>query len=152
MLKMFADIPGYKCNYGTIPAEIIVTSDRPDIVLVSEEQKVTLVELTVPFEMNIKSSHDYKVNKYAGLVSDIISQGYECQLLCIEVGSRGYISPDNRDGIKSLLKTVNPKSKSKDFKSCMNNLAKIAILTSYFIFLNKDEPEWSQTALVSISS
>ena len=46
-----ADLPGLRaCEnpVSTIPDWILVTSARPDIVIVSEKEKMALIELTIP--------------------------------------------------------------------------------------------------------
>ena len=82
---VFADLP--EIGHCTIPPHVILTSQRPDIVILSETKKdIVIVELSVPFEMNIETRHVQKCNKYAPLVNDIVNQGYNCQLICLEVG------------------------------------------------------------------
>ncbi len=41
------------------------------------------------------AAHSNKCNKYAGIFSDIESNGKEIYLLCIENGACGYVSKDN---------------------------------------------------------
>ena len=49
-ITIFTDIPGKDFNGGTIPADIITTGQRPDIVLISrKEKKIALLKLTVIF-------------------------------------------------------------------------------------------------------
>ena len=56
----------------TIPPEVIVTSSRPDLVIhYPEANVIKIIELTVPFEINIEKEHTYKTNKYATLIQDI---------------------------------------------------------------------------------
>ena len=52
---------------------------------------MVLIELTVPAEENFKSSRDYKLTKYKGLVNDLCSAlpGWAIELACVEVGARG---------------------------------------------------------------
>ena len=43
--KVFADLPGLKINDGTIPSEICITSQRPDITIINNTLKhITMVE------------------------------------------------------------------------------------------------------------
>ena len=50
-VTIYTDIPGQTINAGTIPADIITTGQRPDIVLINrEKKKIALLELTVSFE------------------------------------------------------------------------------------------------------
>ena len=74
---------------GTIPVLCTQTDLVPDLCVVwTNERKILIVELTVPFELNIEKAHTYKSNKYAPLVSDIESNQFEVTYLAIEVGSQ----------------------------------------------------------------
>ena len=57
--KIYADIEHHKINGGTIPSNIVPTGQRPDLLIVEtleEGTKISLVELTVPFERNIDAA------------------------------------------------------------------------------------------------
>jgi hypothetical protein len=57
-VTIHTDIPGYSINGGTLPADIITTSQRPDIVLINRKDKrIALLELTVSFKKNIDSAN-----------------------------------------------------------------------------------------------
>ena len=100
---LHADLPGYSTAGGTIPSNIIVTSCKPDIVVINQKS-IEICELTVPLEPNIVKAHGRKCNKYDKLARDIRSKGYTCKLICFEIGSRGLICPDNEIRIKNMLK------------------------------------------------
>ncbi len=54
------------------------------------------IKLTVCFETNFEKSAQRKENRYGSLLNDIQSTGFTCELITIEVGSRGLVSVDNR--------------------------------------------------------
>ncbi len=55
-----------------MPIDVAITTPKPDLVIVNTKDKyVTLSELSVPFEVNIESTHELKVNCYRQLKSDI---------------------------------------------------------------------------------
>ena len=54
-----------------------------------------LFELSVPFELNIDKTHDYKTQKYTPLQTDLEENGYDVTLICLEIGSRGFVSQGN---------------------------------------------------------
>ena len=57
--KVYADVSGHQTpGGGTIPADVLVTGDRPDIVIY-DNKKMTLnvFELTVPYEHNVDRRH-----------------------------------------------------------------------------------------------
>ena len=74
---IYADLPDHTVNGKTIPDFILPCNQIPDIVIV-QEKKVSILELTVPFKLNIISAHSRKSDKYSALVSDIESVGYQC--------------------------------------------------------------------------
>ena len=67
--KMYADIPGFQNNAGgTIPPEFLVTTSRPDLVIIDSKKKTfNTFELTVPYEHNEKIRHTDKMNKFASI-------------------------------------------------------------------------------------
>ena len=69
----YADIPGLQTNAGgTIPPEILVTTIRPDLVIIDRRKKIfSAFELTVPYEHNESIRHTEKQNRYASMQTDI---------------------------------------------------------------------------------
>ena len=57
--QVYADVPGHQTPAGgTIPADVLVTPDRPDIVIYDKKKKTMHVfELTVPYEHNLEKRH-----------------------------------------------------------------------------------------------
>ena len=50
---------------GTLPADLVVTTLKPDIVIIDQTKNtVHIFELTVPAEHRIKTAHDLKFDKY----------------------------------------------------------------------------------------
>ena len=93
--------PGQVTSGGSIPASIMVTGQRPDLVLVDRRTSpstVHLVELTVPwdFTRNIEAARDRKVERYTSLVADIKATGLKCHLHPLEIRARGFIDNRNR--------------------------------------------------------
>ncbi len=79
-----------------IPPDIILTSQRPDFVIVNRNQKsIYILELTVPYERNITMEHKYKSEKYAGLIGDLQDIGWSTSYHTFEVGCRGMITKEN---------------------------------------------------------
>ena len=67
----------------------------------NDEKELTVIELTVPFELNIEKAHSLKTNKYSPLISDIESNNVKTKFVSLEIGSRGYI--DNENNMPTLL-------------------------------------------------
>ncbi len=120
-------------SYTTVPIQCTSTTLKPDLCIFwPQERKIIIIELTVPFEIYINKAHERKSNKYAPLVSDIEDRNYEVNLVCLEVGSRGYLSVDNEKRLKVIHDLTDKSVKFKDFK---NTISKLAILSSFSIFL-----------------
>ena len=138
--KVHSDIDGYEtANGGTIPINMTVTNLKPDIVIIDEKKKtVNIVELTVPFEHNIKVRNIYKTNKYAHFLSDISS--HTPTLTAFEVGCRGYLTKENTDRLKSIHKYCDKNITQKRF---LENISALAITGSYYIFIARKQPTWS---------
>jgi hypothetical protein len=147
--NIVSDLPAFKCGkHTTIPVSCTVTSLIPDIcVFWKNLKKVLIVELTVPFELNADQAHERKVNKYAALVADIRSNGFQCDLIALEIGSRGYISPHNLKRLKQILKHTHNHT---SFKEVRDNISKLAILSSFTIFHAKCEPNWDNYPFLNV--
>ena len=135
---------------GTIPPHIITTSQRPDLVIVNEKEKIVIIfELTVPWDSNVNSAHLYKQNKYSALKLDLQAAGFYTFLFCCEVSVRGQISKSNKSQLKTFLfkSTNHPRSK---FTSFINNISKAALLGSFTIFNARNELSWNTTPPMSV--
>ena len=95
----------------TVPIECSVTYLISDLHLFWKAcKKEVIIELTVAFELNIEKA--YETCKYTALVLDIISKGFEFDIIALEIGSGGYTSPD----IQHRLKFYNNPTTFKNFQ------------------------------------
>ena len=133
---------------STIPINILVTSQRPDLVIANECKKlITILELSIPFELNIESTHELKVNRYSDLVADLEMLGYTVSYYPFEIGSRGYISPENVSRFKHFMKSHNIPDK---YSLIRDTFCKIALLGSYIIYNSKVDKDWVEPSLIKI--
>ena len=136
----YTDLPGHQTqDGGTIPPDILVTTLKPDLVIIDRKSKtLDIFELTVPGETRINTAHDLKFEKYQHFTNDIHS--YKVSVRPFEIGSNtGYISRNNKDTLAKLHKFCKKDIKLKQFK---RNLSTIAVLGSYFIFNNRNLESW----------
>ena len=94
-----ADLPDQPYHF---PQQITITDSRPDIV-VWDRESITLIELTVPFEVCTESAIQRKRQRYHGLLEDCRENGYTANLLTIEVGSRGFLHCSSFDSLYRLV-------------------------------------------------
>ena len=95
------------------------------------------MELTVPFETNIKARHETKADKYAHFTTDITS--HKAVVEAFEIGSRGYIRPDNTNRLKKNHKLCTPGLK---FKTFQENISVLSVYCSFNIFLSRKDNDW----------
>ena len=75
--------------------DLCVTPERPDIGIHDRlTNELVIFELTVQLETNILNAHTRKAEKYFHFIPDITSANVK--VIPFEIGSRGYISPDNK--------------------------------------------------------
>ena len=143
---MYADLENHTIGGGTIPPNVISTSQKPDIVIHwPTDRRVILFELSVPFEPNIRNAHRTKLDRYSSLVSDIIDAGFDCSLVAIEIGSRGLIDTDNKTRLTRLSKDLQLPIKFSDLK---NQLIKSVLMSSYSIFNARHKPSWNVNEII----
>ena len=134
---LYSDLPGHTApGGGSIPPELCVTAERPDIVIIDNHKKsIHLFELTCPAERNIETRHTEKSNKYAHFTTDITE--LSCKVNCFEVSTKGFINSRNHSTLNTLHKFVKPSITKSQFKS---NISALSLTASYHIFLCKNEP------------
>ena len=147
--KLFSDLPGFLApGGGSIPPHILVTNQKPDIVIINESLgEIIIFELTCPWDGNIARSHTFKEEKYAPLVADL-SQRFTCHHFSIEISVRGQISKENKGRLKAF--TYRACSDAKPvLKSLVPILSKSALLASFSIFAARAEPSWVSPPLLN---
>ena len=135
-VKVYADIEGETLGGCTVPPNVLPTQQIPDICYVDYEKKeMVIIELTVPFETNISDANHRKQDRYAGLVHDITTTGWDCALYCVEIGSRGLITPQNKQCLHDIMKACHVKFRYPDLRDRI-------VFGSYGIFYSRSEPVW----------
>ena len=131
-VTIYADIEGAKVNGGTVPPDVMVTSQRPDMVIVNKNSTpstVFLVELTCPFTRNIAGANNRKRARYEFLTSVIKEAGFTCMNLPFEIGSRGHVTLSNKNTLSSICQVTGVKKIQQVIRNC----SKLVLLASYYI-------------------
>ena len=144
--EIYSDLEGFSTSAGgTIPPNICVTNLKPDLVIINNNRKtIHLFELTVPFETRIDAAHKLKEQKYSHFNTDITE--YTPFVMPFEIGSRGFVTKENKETLKIIHKFC---KKSIKFKTFLDNISAISASASYYIFLARKEPLWTDTAYIS---
>ncbi len=146
--KIYSDLPDAMQGCSTIPTDILVTAQKPDLVIRDSESKsIFIIELSVPFERNIEDTHKKKIDRYENLISDIKDSGYSVRYYALEVGSRGYISQENTKRLKDLLHKLKCNTKLSVPKQA---LSKISLISSFIIYHSKTEAGWCEPSFISV--
>jgi hypothetical protein len=145
-VTIYTDLPDHQINGGTIPADILTTSQRPDIVLIDRKyKKIAIFELTISFEKNIDSANLRKFLKYQELTEDLRNRGWETENVPFEVGSRGLVTKRNKKSISDILKKWQIKTKKSQI---FNDISKISLLCSFALFQAHCQPAWQSPPLL----
>ena len=148
-VSVFADLAGWRVNGGTVPPDLVLTDQIPDLVIVDRSTtptRVVLVELTVPWDAatSFQAAFDRKTARYERLEEDLRLEGYSASNLPLEVGCRGVVTTRNLGVLAILCSMVGIKS----HKTLRANLGRIALLGSYRIWLARRSQEWSSGELI----
>ena len=131
-LEVYADLPNFWLNGGTIPPDVLPTGQRPDLVIIDrKERKIELLELTCSFETNLEKANIRKLITYNDLKGDLEKTGWKVMLVPFEIGSRGLVNRRNKESLMSAIKRNNIKIRHIQL---FKELSKIALLCSYSVF------------------
>ena len=148
--EVFADLEGLRVNGVIVPANIAITGQKPDIVIVKRQSsppEVALVKLTVAWDSSsgMERARSRKEDRYKKLTEDIEDSGFKCQNIPLEVGARGYINPRNKGVITHLCQMMKIKKVSQVLKNC----SKLALLGSYVIWNARHSQDWTSGQFLS---
>ena len=126
--QLVADLPEDQYHF---PSHITPTDLRPDIVLWSDSQRtLNIIELTVCYETGFEEAADRKTRRYGDLVEEVGKQGYRCQTIPLQVGSRGVIHEEGLNEFRCCLKPI----PNKEWKKFLIGLTTAAIEESHHIW------------------
>ena len=137
------DVPeDNQSKHQPFPPHIASFSRRPDGLVFSDKLKTLIyIELTAPWEENIKKSHDAKFEKYRKDGFHNIP-GWTVIPICVEVASRGFtnFSWQHMSSAVGLTKT--------ESKTLRKRVATVARRCSYYLWLHRRCKAWSHPKLV----
>ena len=148
-MSIFADLNGWRTNGGTIPHDLVMTEQKPDLVIVDRSltpTRVVLLELTVPWDSDssFKAALERKTARYERLAGDLRDRGFTCLNLPLEIGCRGVINARNHLVLETLFNMFKIRARKRPTAS----LGRIALLGSYRIWLARQSQEWSGGDLI----
>jgi hypothetical protein len=122
------------------PQDIVVTTQRPDMVLQDAVQRrLMIVELTVPWEANVQESHQRKKLRYEELRLACELKGWRTRCYAVEVGCRGFAGLSLRKFYQELG------LEGKDLRNTLAKAAECAERASAWLWLKRNE-KWVRSS------
>ena len=108
---VYADLNGWRVNGGTVPHEMALTEQKPDLVIIDKAAapvKILLVELTVPWDssQNFQAAVERKTARYERLIEDLREAGFDARNMALEIGCRGVINLRNAANLEYICNLV----------------------------------------------
>jgi hypothetical protein len=153
-VELYCDLDGLQApGGGSIPADVMVQAQRPDLVIVDRsvhgKHRIALVELTCPWDTDAKSAEERKTTRYADLKTALSNEGWDCRLYLIEVGARAHIIKSVKDRLRSLFQAWVPAGYRSSIGQMMKDVSKISLVCSFAIFQAHNDPVWFSPCLVT---
>ena len=117
---------------------VTVTEQRPDAVLWCDEKKICMIlELTVPWEENIKQAEERKAERYSGLIEECEEKGWSVEYHHMAVGTRGYIDKKLVNLFRKRFCCTNI-----EVRRAVKDLQETAERSSHWIWLKREDSNW----------
>jgi hypothetical protein len=128
-------------------------TQRPDLVILDRSvygrHRISLVELTCPWDTDADKAKDHKISRYACLKKELSNQGWDCGLYTIEVGARGHISKVVKDHFLSLFRSWVPPGHRSGVAQMIKYASWISLVYSFSIFQAHNDLVWITLHLVN---
>lgn len=135
--------PTIPISCRTIPEDILVTDQRPDITVINREAKaITLLELSICWDQDNEAAKARKQHRYEALVAELQENRWKTELVTIEIGSRGFSSNNTATALKNFFPSKSTRSK------ILTTLNQVALTCSHKIFQERDNPTWIPDVLM----
>ena len=139
--SIYADLPAFLS-----PSLITGDSLRPDLLLITKNKTLHILEITIGFETNIKVNSDRKALQYIPLRQDLCSKYSQIKFTNLSLGALGTVGSSS-DSFIELLKAVD--FDSKMLKAILSRIMNITIRCTDFIFCCSNKP-WTSPKLHGI--
>ena len=138
--NVYADTPGFK-------NPSIITGDeyRPDILFVTPDKSLYIIELTVGYETNLHKNVERKKEKYKNLIREQSNHFYTVKFINLSMSCLGVFDSECLSFLE-MLNTLGMEKMQQQF--CIKKMMSIAIRSSYYIFCCRNK-DWSKPDLLS---
>ena len=139
-LSLYVDLPCFH-------SPCIITGDifRPDLILVTTDKKIYILELTVGFETNLEVNAERKRAKYQSLVENLKSKYKDVNFVNLSISSLGIFGPS----CSSFIEMCDALSVDVGHRRYLiSKLCNTIIRTTYYIFCRRNKP-WDSPEILS---
>ena len=139
--QLYADLSGYK-------SPSIITGDlyRPDLLLITPNEDLYVIELTVGFESNLHNNVERKKAKYKDLIEDQRGHFNSVKFVNLSMSSLGVFDKECFTFLE-MLDTIGMNKKQQHY--CIKKMTSYAIRATYYIFCCRNK-EWTNPELLKI--
>ena len=129
---LYADLPSYLS-----PSVIIGDSLRPDLVFISKNSILYILELTVGFESNIQINSGRKASKYSSLIMDLKHTYSDVKFVNLSMSTIGIMGKSS-ESLLLMLEDLNLDKPTQNY--LIRKVMNIAIKCTYYIFCCRNKP------------
>ena len=138
--SLYADLPTFLS-----PSLITGDSLRTDHILISTNNDLYILELTIRFETNIKVNSDRKASKYNPLHQELGSKYKQIKFISLSLGALGTVGSSSESFI-NRLKCLGVSQPIQ--RSILSKMINITIHCTYFLFCRRNKP-WTDPDLLA---
>lgn len=145
-LRCYLDVPGRRTHdEGTVPDQLIVTNDRPDIFILDQRDhllkpELIIIDLTIPWDDRVDAARSEKKAKFSRLVSAIAAKDFSVTYHSMEIGSYKQRTTDSTEAAIKVIYTYT--SQQIPYNVFKANIVQLTSLCSYKIFASRQDPVW----------
>jgi hypothetical protein len=152
-VEVYCDLEGLQApSGGSIPASVMAQTHKPHLVILDRldhgRHRISLVDLTCPWDTDADKAWNRKISKYAGLKEALSNERWDCGLYTIKVGARGHISKLVNDSIWSSFQSWVPPGHRSGVMQMVKYASWISLACLFSIFHARNNPVWITPRLV----
>ena len=137
--QIYADLPGFRT-----PSIISGDTYRPDLLLLTPDNKLYIVELTVGFETNLHNNVERKKAKYEDLIEEMKDNFVSVKFVNLSISCLGVFDKECR----TFLEMLDTLGLDKNYQRyCIKKIMSYAIRGTYYIFCCRNK-EWAEPKLL----
>ena len=138
-VQIYAYLPGFRT-----PSIISGDAYRPDLLLITPDDKLYIVELPVGFETNLHNNVERKKAKYEDLIEEMKENFGSVKFVNLSISCLGVFDRECRTFLE-MLDTLGLGESYQRY--CIKKIMSYAIRATYYIFCCRNK-EWAEPKLL----